>query len=51
MVSVNRQFRNDSLLEMKDAGVIGASAAAQVGGSAKIFNTGGGFFSGNTTRL
>ncbi len=47
MVSVNRQFRNDSLLEMKDAGVIGASAAAEVGGSAKIFDTGGGFFSGN----
>ena len=46
-MGVNRQFRNDSLLEMKDAGVIGASAAAQVDATAKVIDTGGGFTSGN----
>jgi hypothetical protein len=47
MVSYNNQFRNDALLEMKDAGVIAASAAAQVDSSDKVFDTGGGFFEGN----
>ena len=46
-MSVNRQFRNDSLLELKDAGLIASSAAALVDSEAQIIDTGGGFFSGN----
>ena len=47
MNAVNRQFRNDSLLELKDAGLIAASAAATVSAVAKVLDTGGGFTDGN----
>ena len=44
MSNLNRQFRNDSLLEMKDAGVIGASAAAEVSSTAKVLDLGAASF-------
>jgi hypothetical protein len=37
----------DTLLQLKDAGAIAASAAAQVGGSAKVLDLGTGFVKGN----
>jgi len=47
MSSYNSQFRNDSDLEVKDAGLIATSAAATVSSVAKVIDTGGGFFEGN----
>jgi len=38
----NMKFIYDTSLQMKDAGLIAASAACQVGGSDKILDTGGG---------
>lgn len=35
------QYTHDTLLEMKDAGLVASSAAAQVGGSNKILDLGG----------
>jgi hypothetical protein len=42
----NRKVIWDSLCEMKDAGAIASSAAAQVDSSDKIFDTGGGYTEG-----
>lgn len=42
----SRTFTFDALLQLKDAGAITSSAAAQVGGSAKILDMGAGRFDG-----
>jgi len=40
-VKNRRSYTFDALLQLKDAGLVAASAAAQVGGSNKIINLGG----------
>jgi hypothetical protein len=46
----NRPHRTfDANLELKDAGVLGASAACQVGGSAAYIDVGTGFFDGEVS--
>jgi hypothetical protein len=47
MAALNRTFNLDDLLEMKDAGLVAASAAAQVDSEDLILDTGGGFTQGN----
>lgn len=44
---MQRNFTLDTLLQLKDAGAVGASAAATVGGSAKVLDLGAGFVEGN----
>ena len=41
MATGHAQYTHDTLLELKDAGLVAASAAAQVGGSNKILDLGG----------
>jgi hypothetical protein len=47
MAALNRTFNFDDLLEMKDAGLVAASDAAQVDSKDLILDTGGGFTQGN----
>jgi hypothetical protein len=47
MATNNHNFVFDALLEMKDAGVIGSSAAATVDSVAKVLDLGDKFCSGN----
>lgn len=46
MSTQNRQKIFDALCEMKDAGLVAASAAAQVDSADKVFDTGGGWTEG-----
>lgn len=42
-----RNFTRDDLLELKDAGLVAASAAAQVDSEAKVLDLGDGYVEGN----
>jgi len=44
---MRRNFTKDTDLEMKDAGLVAASAAAQVDSAAQVLDLGAGFVSGN----
>jgi len=47
MSAINHQFIYDADLELKDAGLVAASAAAQVDSTAKVLDLGEGFVEGN----
>lgn len=46
-MSYLRHYTLDDALEMKDAGLVASSAAATVGGNAKVIDTGGGEYEGD----